>query len=356
MLTVGRMVWVSDKTGQKLQNPNSLTYSMMLLASHFDVELFLFSSAGVNTENRTVEGLFVEDGKQFYKTVPFPPITDNGVVGLNRTIREMGKTSVLVNPLPKPGKLKDYEDILGGPFAHMLIPTTTAKTFDDITAVISEHGSAIVKSTKGSGGHSIHKIFRDENADGFKVHKDHEITEMTREQADEYFNGLFSERVYIAQPFLRSVTNFDEPCDVRVHCRRGSGGKWFTDLIPRIGSKAGIVSNVHSGGYCMNPIPFFKREFGDNYKAVNDALMAFGRGFCEYYQSLYPKYVTSSVGVDVGITRTATGGGFKLWIFEVNNYLGDYPIPRVTDIIHQLHYYKYLAGVTGVTDLKGITE
>jgi hypothetical protein len=314
----------------------------MLLSPAYSVELFLFSKGGVDFDNKTVTGLFMEHGKQIYRTVPIPPLIDNSQAFPGTFTQRLKKHSRLVQPFVKPGKMKTYETLKAdGRYADLLIPTMEVSDFAEVNAALDAYGDKIiVKSVGGSGGENVFAIARKAGR-VYEIREGHNTKRFAELQAVFKIDHTLATRKFIAQPFIRSQTIFGEPCDLRLHCRRGKGGKFFVDILPRIGSKKGIISNIHGGGYCIRSDIFFAREFGSDWKERRNKLLAFGEEFANYYQKLFSKNISSNIGIDIGYQNE--GGEIKYYIFEVNAYIGgDYLIPRTADIINQLEYYRYL--------------
>jgi len=351
-IRVGKLTGTKSKT-VKLSNTKSMAYAMMLLSKAYNIELFLFSKEDVDFENKTIRGLFFENDEhsgeinQIFKTVPIPPLIDaaNHIVG--EFLIELERYSRLVQPFRKPKKLRTYEKLKeDGRYAHLLIPTIPVANFDDIKKALAEHnGRLVLKSTGGSGGKSVLAIRR--NADEFEFHKGNEVERLNETQAVEKVAQILSQTNYIAQPFIVSQTRFNEPCDLRIHCRRGKGGAFFVNIFPRIGSADGVVSNISSGGYAIDSKAFFKREFGETWKQKHDETLRFGKEFANYYQSLFPKKTTSNIGIDIGFMRE--GDEIKYYLFEVNTYMApnmamnnNFITVNPCDIINQLEYYRYL--------------
>ena len=340
-IRVGKLVWQRG-VGQRMRNKNTLTFSMVLLAKAYNVELFLFSKDGVDFEAKTIYGAFYENGKWVYKTVPIPPLIDAVNHGMSSFVLKMEKYSRLVQPFRKPRKFKTYEVLeADGKHANWLIPTEKVANFEDVKKALDNYGGrTIVKHTNGSGGTSVFSVSL--NNGGYDVHKGTDKKHFDEEGTSTYINEILSsERAsYIAQAYINSKTCFDEPCDLRLHCRRGKDGEFFIDLIARIGAKDSIVSNWSSGGYIMECKEFLKREFGNEWKNEYDKLMAFGKEYSIYYQSLFPRRTTSVVGIDLGFQRE--NDEIKYYIFEINTYVLGFLQFRVSDSVNQLEYYRHL--------------
>jgi glutathione synthase/RimK-type ligase-like ATP-grasp enzyme len=344
MIRVGRCSWTKSKK-PTMKDKNSLKASIMLIAKSFNVELFLFTPSEVDFGGNKIRGLFFENGKQVYKTVPIPPLIDNSMRGFSGYSEFCGKMSAyahLVQPFVKPEKLRTHKTLeADGRYADWLVPSVPVPTFKDVKAALDEFGSRIIiKSIRGAGGKAVYAVSRDGNM--YEIHRGHAAETLDESAAEVAIGEIIEEKPHIAQPFIRSQTVYGEPADFRISCRRGKGGKFFVDVVPRVGNPKGIISNISNGGYVVFPKVFFPREFGENGMEEHKKLMKFGEEFANHYQSLFPKHTTSNVGIDVGFQRE--NGRVKYYIFEVNAYMGTSfsAFMRASDAVNQLEYYRYL--------------
>jgi glutathione synthase/RimK-type ligase-like ATP-grasp enzyme len=339
-IRVGKLVWAEGN--QKLSNLNSLPYAMMLISELYNVELFCFGKGDVDLESGTINGLFLENKLPVRRVVPIPPLIDNSQSFPGLFSQQLAKHARLVQPFRKPGKLRTYEKLVkDGRYADWLIPTVKVSGFADVESALAAYDNKIVlKAVNGVGGESVFAVSK--TANSYEIHLKHDVESLTAAQAVIEINKILTESEHIAQPYIRSQTIFGEPCDLRIHCRRGKGGRFFVNIFPRIGSSKGIVSNISSGGYSIDSKRFFTREFDERGKIEHNRLLKFGEKFADYYQSLFPRNITSNVGLDVGFVRR--DGGIKYYIFEVNAYIGNTSTHsiRITDSINHLEYYHYL--------------
>ena len=326
-------------TTYKIRNRNSLLLTQMVMATHYNIDFCLFGARSIDIKNMTIDALFMEEGKQVVKTISLPPLVDNSMAGV-APFKKLKDKCMLVQPFVRPSKSEIHKLLESeGTYRDWLIPTTRVKSAEDIKLFLREHNDCIMKSIQGSGGTSVHKI--SVLGDAFVVLKGHSRTTMTDEQFTEYIDDLFKtgKSRYIVQPFLTCVTAFGEPYDIRLHCRRGKDNKIFVDLMPRIGSVNGVVSNVTSGGYTMPCEKFFVREFGGEAKAIQEKLEKFAIEFTEYFGGFFEERI-SALPIDVAVVRE--GENMKFYLFEVNAYPRICRTSPYSDIVNQFDYYKYL--------------
>ncbi|MCL2235051.1 MAG: YheC/YheD family protein [Defluviitaleaceae bacterium] len=319
--------------------PGAKLRSMFAVASMYNLDFFHFSPENVNTEAKTINGMFWSKEMVEYvrKEVPYPDIVDDqfNFRSKDRELYLELKEHCYLTYMPLGTKSAVFRKIDTTDFSKYLIKTYHFRDMDVANMLVGE--KYIIKPDNGGRGENIYKLERI-SQDAFDLHFAGETRQMTLEElAQEYFD-LFETR-YIAQPFLDSTTIEKNPFDIRMHLRRGREGKWDTHLIyPRIGSSAGVVSNVATGGaVSLNHKSFLQQQFGDDWKRIFDELKHIADVFPKTLQKKYKKLI-DSLALDVGIDRAR---GNELKFFEVNTYPGVQTYPYHSSEA-SIHFYMHL--------------
>ncbi len=319
-------------------------FTMFYLAKNFNIELLLFTPKDIDFDNKTVNATILEGTERIQKTVALPKIIDNPASIFHGKYGERLKTldgdyfflrhaeytskPGIYNLLLKDGRYKDF-----------LIDTHTVNNFAHFLKLFGQYGNdVILKPAGGNEGKGVARITSDGSQCVINLKND-KVTFKTLDNLQKFYDENFSAVRYVLQPYITSRTHQGNPFDIRIHTRRGAGGKFKVSPYPRIGNENGVVSNVGSGGYTMDFKNFLKAEFGNDWKMLHDKIMDLGNEFPEYYQKLF-KSELFDVGIDLGIQRR--GDTYDLRIFEVNTYLGGSFI-RVEDSITRFEYYRYVA-------------
>jgi UDP-N-acetylmuramoyl-tripeptide--D-alanyl-D-alanine ligase len=314
----------------------------MYMANHFGIRLFLFSGNDINFKSKTIDALFIEYGISMRNTTLFPHLLDNSqAIGRESTREAFTKAgTILVQPFVKPSKMQTFQLLLENKrFNELLIPHFLLDGPELLEKYLREFNRQIVmKPEKGSGGIGVMKISKKNNK--YHIISENELTVLSKNEWIACSNALFQKKRYIVQPYIQSRTKSGAPFDIRIHARRGKGGNFIVDYAPRIGNPAGIVSNMHSGGYTLPIDIFLKLEWGETAKEIQAGLSEIGDTFPEYYQSFFDQ-TTSFVGLDIGIERIAKNG-FRFRLFEVNAYPAFCPGIIIKDAVTQFEYYRYL--------------
>ena len=225
-----------------------------------------------------------------------------------------------------------------GRFKEFLIESHTIDTFEQFLSLFNQyHNDVILKPLRGARGVGVARITLIDEQYAVNA-KNENIRLATVDDFKKFYDENFTQRKHILQPYITSRTIQGNPFDIRVHARRGTGGKFKVTPFPRIGNAKGVVSNIAMGGYSMKLDAFLKVNFGDDWKMLYDRLTAFGEAFPDYYQSFFPMTIFD-IGVDVGIQKRGDAYDFK--IFEVNTYI-DGPFFEIEDAITHFEYYRYI--------------
>ena len=330
------------RQNKNIWKPQHTICAMFYVAAQFNIELFLFSINDVDFINKTINGTFLEGNTKVQRRVPFPRIIDNAILygedGLKLELLE--RDCYLIRHSLNTTKQKVYDMLLQeGTFKGLLIESQPVNNFEHFLTLLAQYNNdVILKPLRGARGIGVARITF---ADGKYVVnvRNEKILLNTVDEFAKFYDYAFTKRTHILQPYITSRTHQGNPFDIRVHARRGAGGKFKVDFFPRIGNENGIVSNISVGGYSMDISGFLKTEFGDKAsEIINDNLIKFGKIFPDYYQSFFPMTIFD-IGVDVGIQKHDDYYEFK--IFEVNTYI-DGPFFEIEDAITHFEYYRYI--------------
>ena len=320
--------------------PQHTICAMFYTAKQFNIELFLFSANDIDFENKTINATFLEENNKVERVIPFPRIIDNSIFygEDGRKLALLEKDCYLIRHSLNTTKQKVYEMLLAdGRFKDFLIETHVVENFGQFLTLFEQYNKdVILKPLRGARGIGVARITFDDNK--YVVNLKNDKIPLTAEEFAKFYTDNFTQRRHILQEYIVSRTRQGNPFDVRVHTRRGAGGKFKLTLFPRIGNAAGVVSNIASGGYSMNISTFLKVEFGNDWRMIYDALIKFGSVFPDYYQNFFTVPIFD-IGVDVGIQKRGNVYYFK--IFEVNTYI-DGPFFEIEDAITHFEYYRYI--------------
>ncbi len=318
-------------------------YPMFCMAKQFNIELLFFNPQDIDFENKTVNAITLENKSVVHKVVPLPRIVDNDIMMLRgETLDVMKRIKELcyfIRPINAWGKQKFYEELSkDGRFNEFLITTHAVTNFEQFLSLLKQyHNSVVLKPNGGVGGSGVVRIAHD-GKQYLATVKNETSAIKSSEELLKFYKEHFTKVRYLLQPYVTSRTRQGNPFDIRLHARRGEGGKFKIFAYPRIGNANGVISNIVAGGYTMKLNPFLKNEFGDDWKIVYDKLKDLGDRFPEYYQSFFPDTIYD-IGIDVGIQKVA--GDYELKLFEAYIQPG-FTLVRNEVAVTNFAYYRYI--------------
>src|SRR5699024_6348255 len=114
---------------------------------------------------------------------------------------------------------------------------------------LDKHEKITCKSATGSRGLSVYYFEKKSTEVIVKIQK--EKFHLTQVEFNTYVKEkiLNTNRGFIVQPFIESVTDSGNPFDIRAHLMKGEDGQWnIAKIYPRIGVLGTAISNLHLGG------------------------------------------------------------------------------------------------------------
>lgn len=335
-------VGIMKKVKNHFWEMSNARFPMFLMAKHFNIELLFFLPQDIDFENKTVKALVMENGNVVQKIAPIPKIVDNDIM-LSRgetapIMNRLREYCYFIRPIGGMGKQKFYNELSkDGRFNEFLIKTYTVESFENLLFLLEQYGDAVLKPGNGVGGGGVVRI---KISDGNYVltFKTETTILKNSEELQTFYKENLTQKPYLLQPYVTSRTRQGNPFDIRIHARRGAGGKFKTFLYPRIGNADGVISNVVAGGFTMKLENFLPAEFGDDWKKVHSQLMDLADRFPEYYQSFYNDTIFD-IGIDVGIQKR--GDVYELKLFEAYIQPG-FTLIRNEVAVTNFDYYRYI--------------
>ena len=318
---------------------------MAYMAKNFNIELYFFTPRDINFENKTVKAIFTEGSKRTTKVIPLPKIIDNdpelfnGVPGINLK-NKLKNYCYCIRPKQNLSKQKVYDILFAdGRFKELLIETHEIKNFEHFLSLLEQYNNDVVmKPIGGTEGRNIFRIARDDKK--YIITPGKEATfSLTDAEIKKFYDENFTQRKQVLQPYIVSRTKDGNPFDIRIHARRGKGGKFELFPYPRLGNINGILSNISAGGYSIPIKNFLKNEFGNDWKTLYDQLINLGNTLPNYFQSFFKQKILA-IGIDVGIQRC--GDSYELKIFEVNHNNPGTRVIQIEAAFSLLEYLQYL--------------
>lgn len=283
------------------------------------VDFFCFSFSDVDLEREKIKGMIYQgEWKQVEKD--FPDVVINSLSAITEEQKQIRKrlkeNNCIFTSRYVGDKMKVYKKLLKGEtFASYLIPSTPSRKSKKAISFLQKEPYAVLKSCTGKRGKSI--LFLERDGADFIVKKGEEKYRFDEDGFIRFIEPLIAQEKWLIQPFIRSQTKNGRAYDFRIHMQKNGEGCWELALIyPRISSGKQLNSNISTGGFKGELVPFLVEEFPNSWSLVKEKLEEFAYEFTLHFEGLY-KNPFDELGIDVGMDENG-----KLWIFEVNSRPG----------------------------------
>lgn len=323
-------------------------YRYAAIAKLENVDIFYFTSKGVDFDNKTINGFYYDNGKWLEKEFPFPDVIINHVGPITKKQRAIYNKLMKLVPFtsnPVGTKLTVYNKIKKGKeFVDYLIPYQKLKKPIDVLEFLEKHPQIILKPLSGHHGKGI--IFIEKIDENFIIKTNDENLILNRIKLYEYITKVQEKNKMIIQKYINSKTNTDEPFDIRIHLQKDENGKWInTKIYPKVGFSNKVITNLSSGGKITLLKTFLESLYGKEYFDMKKYLEVFAIQFANHFESLY-KHKFDELGIDVGLDENN-----RIWIYEVNWRPGHIFI-EFNAAVNVIKYAKYLASLKRKEDEK----
>lgn len=296
-------------------NKVSRAYLYHCIAKAEGAELFYFTSSNVDFKNRLINGMYYEEGRWLDKTYPFPDVVINVAnpksIKLDR-VKNRLKQIVPFTANPVGSKLYVYHKIIQGEkFKAHVIPYQEVVDSLDVKKFLDNYEKVIVKPVRGHHGDNVTLITR--IADSYLVKDNNGEMKVTDDGLHYVITSLLNKTPLLVQKYIECKLQNGNPYDYRVHMQKNGEGKWeITMIIPRVGSKKRVATNISLGSQMFEYEKFLHNEFKDDANLVKDIIQKFALEFTTHFETLYP-YNFDELGIDIGMDKD-----HHIWIYEVN--------------------------------------
>lgn len=333
---------------------------------------FVFSPDGVDQENQTITGYYLEsgtDGKDQWKKhlFPLPDVIYDRV--LHRSYEKKRSTIQVKDYLIKGQKIpyfnpkflnkwETHRILQKDNFLNSHLPETTAYKGQQqlLLQFLRKYNTVYIKPVHGSLGVGIIKVTRSD--DGFLCQQRRNRKNNTDyyKNFDELFvvvNKHISNKSYIIQRGLNMLKYKDLVFDIRVLMQKDGSGKWSTTAtVARLAQEGSIFPNIAAGGEAKNMAAVWK-DFSNSdwytsetYKTIEKVSLR----AAEVLENELGGF--GEIGLDIGIDVDG-----NIWIVEINSkpsrkvFSKDQLSLKTKSIELPMDYASYLAGFNPTTEL-----
>lgn len=338
--TVG--FWVFDAAPEKITHFVELYFSA---ACMYNINFFAFSAKDVDINNKTINGVFWEDGQYIRKSIQMPLLFDFRLgSNLDRNFPDI-LTALRQNGYQVSrrgiGEKNDVSNwLLNGKYAEYVIETQNYVDCS-INEFLEKHSIIIFKPSASSSGKGIYKVEK-KNNETVRVQYLTDVKEANLNNFILENHDIFMEKRYLVQSYINSTAQDGSPIDIRLNVARGKKGQWRTSILYiRLGGANYIGTNMGTEQRSHSIIveKSLSYQLGEiEGKRVYNEVKEFAREFPEYFQKKL-KFIVPELAIDIGIDRN---NGNKLKIFEVGVSPGHSAVNLSTVPSLNIQFYKYL--------------
>lgn len=334
--SVGILTTGISLVGNKLVSGRASFFRHLLSAQKgVGMYYFLFTPGSVNWEQRTVRGIFLQEGPSGVvwrqATVPIPDVIYNripdrgserseGVKFLKEKIANFPNCKMF-NPSFF-NKWSIHQRLQGHPFATQHVPETyIAPNVSRIESMLQKYRMVYLKPGSGSLGLGIIKVvyrpgegfFCSYNSKGQNVVRRYRsLPTLLQSQIPRTRLGT-----YLVQQGIRLIKYNGRPLDFRVHAHKNSNNEWVVAAIAaKIAGQGSVTTHVRTGGTVISGQDLLQRVFNNRGSEIEAALKETAIKLAETIESRVGQNI-GELGFDLGIDETG-----HIWMFEANSRPG----------------------------------
>jgi hypothetical protein len=334
---IGPIIGLLLVTNNKTLTPEFLSIYKDYLLSYNEVKglIFMGSSEGINTENKTIKGYFYKpDSDESWTSGVFPypdaiyrrvGISDHKYADLIMHIGDRIFNTYFFDKWELWQCLSPYEEI------KQHLPHTEKLTdTDSLVKMLEQHDSVYLKKLFGEKSLGIYRVDKLGNNYQFIDRMRNQNIISSIEELSKFLNEITQKNgPYLIQQTIK-VKNFENRSfDMRVVLQKNEKKEWYcTGIIARFGGKGSIASNIGLGGLAMRGQEALKQVFNLEEEAAimkENEIISVCKEACETLNKTIGHY--GDLGIDVVIDENQ-----KIWILEINKlHYHHYPIYALKD-------------------------
>jgi len=212
----------------------------------------------------------------------------------------------------KLGKLGKYNFMNRYNDISASLPDTRAATKSNINTMLRLYDSVYLKPDKGTGGHGIYKLTKNEKR---YILRNGSLSKQF-DSLDKLYSSLHKLQLkskYVVQRGIGLLRHRNRPFDIRVMVQKNRSKQLeVTGVIGRMAKPRKIVTNYHSGGTPL-PVDILLKSHLNGVKRLKyiKKIELLGKNASVVLAKSYRK--NRAFGVDIAIDSK-----LKLWVLEVN--------------------------------------
>ncbi|MBP1993316.1 YheC/YheD family endospore coat-associated protein [Paenibacillus eucommiae] len=272
-----------------------------------------FRIQDVRMDTLTVHAYVQKEQGFIQEWIPLPSVIHNRAIYLdNKSYLKLEAWNEyginLFNRWNRYGKLYIHNQLMKDESLLPYLPETLPATQENLSKMMKNHNSLIIKPNKSSIGRGVMKM--DRIRDGWRL-----VYPKNLKLKNRVWNRLFFRKViprillnnikkvpYIIQQRLPLAAYDERPFDLRVSVQRGADGNWgVTGIVAKVASRKLFLTNAAQGGQ-VRQLPEVLLQYPElNASAVQEAIHAFALRVVQQLSVNLPHL--ADVGLDIGIDK-----------------------------------------------------
>jgi hypothetical protein len=298
---------------RKDPNKVSRAYLYSAIAKLEGADFFYFTTKGVDFQERYIKGMYYDKGRWKRKLFPFPDVVINAANQKTRKQNEVYyelEKMIPYTSYPVGSKVYVYKKLAKSKsLSKYLIPYMEVNDIKDIIGFLRKYKEVIIKPIRGHHGDNVIKV--EELKDVYRITEKNNIITLSFKELLDYFNNL--PKNILVQKYINSTLKSGEPFDFRLHLQKNKDANWeITIIIPRVGIRNYVITNLSQGSQMIEFIKFLKNEYLSEYMEIKEKIKVFALTFATNFEALYP-YFFDELGIDIGFDKDK-----NIWVYEVN--------------------------------------
>lgn len=322
-----------------LKKPGELAEIIAVACAYKGIPFIYLNPKDIVVDQKKVTGRILVGDKWQRATVPLPKFIDISPYCFKMSpdkLNFLRENSVLsdtgenrFNKVRLQNLLLEDEN-----FKHLVIPTKTVKSLEDIIDYLNKYNHTILKPQSGQFGIGV--ISLKKRGDKYELKYNNKEKIITYADLLNIYNEGISSKPYIIQQFIDSITKGGYPFDCRINMEKNDQGEWvIAKKFIRIGINQKVVSNISRGGGVSETKPFLKANFNQKYIEIENKLKEIGKTLPKKIEELRGIRLVR-MGIDLGIN---TNG--DVFLFEVNSSPGTSQL-RDKAALLRVDFYSYM--------------
>lgn len=300
---------------------------LLTYAKKYGIVMFVFSPENVNWDEKTINGLFYNNGRWFTKTISFPQVVYDRIP--NRRVEKKEFVTFVkdkfINEYQIPwfnggflNKWDVYRKLdIHSSTSEYLPETIERPTKKQILAFIEKYGMVYIKPKNSSRGLGIQQIFKKKD-DYFycRFHEEGNNKLRRYKTLDDLLKNQFEEDHFPHLLLQQGIHLFNvdhHPVDFRIHTNKDENGKWRVSAIAaKVAGEGSVTTHVTYGGKIQTLHEIFGEEAEKQLKRLSKVATIVSRVIEQQVDDRI-----AELGIDLGIDQEG-----RIWVFEANSKPG----------------------------------